>query len=94
MLAQCPRDGRRETARAGVAPYADPPIDEPAGRRCGQLDQGRPPSSSAETAVRPLGVLSNLVGYAADGWAADGGVVSVMVVGVDPVGKCVGAVGV
>lgn len=34
-----------------------------------------------------LGVMSSLVGCAADGWSADGGVVAVMVLGVDPVGK-------
>jgi hypothetical protein len=33
--------------------------------------------------------MSSHVGYAVDGWAADGGVVAVMVVGVDPVGKSV-----
>ena len=35
----------------------------------------------------PLAVLSSHVGCTADGWSADGCVVAVMVVGVDPVGK-------
>lgn len=34
-----------------------------------------------------LAVLSRRVVYAGDGWSADGGVVSVMVVGVEPFGK-------
>lgn len=38
-----------------------------------------------------LGVMNRQVVYAADGWAAYGGVVSVMVLGVDPVGKGVDA---
>ena len=36
-----------------------------------------------------LAVMSRHVVYAADGRAADGGVVAVMVVGVEPVGKSV-----
>lgn len=43
--------------------------------------------------MNELDVLSGLVGYSADGWAGDGGVVAVMVVGVEPVGKCGGAFG-
>ena len=44
--------------------------------------------------ARRLGVLSREVGCAGDGWSVDGGVVAVMVLGVEPVGKSVGAFGV
>ena len=50
------------------------------------LIRGRRPS-----AANWLGVMSSQVGYTADGWAADGSVVAVMVVDVDPVGKRVGS---
>ena len=39
-------------------------------------------------------MLSREVGCAGDGWSVDGGVVAVMVLGVEPVGKSVGAFGV
>ena len=50
--------------------------------------------SSASDRAGSLVVLSREVGCAGDGWSVDDGVVAVMVLGVEPVGKSVGAFGV